>query len=320
VDTFSEISRIKKLQSAPTHGLMRVRELAKTESRGKSFPLYSIEVGSEDKTTPTLGLFGGVHGLERVGAQTVLAYLESLAEQLSWDTHLRESFEHVRIVSMPMINPIGTFFGTRSNGNGVDLMRNSPVEAVGTPARLIGGHRVSPKLPYYRGALGAPMEVESKALIEYVQTEIYPSSAAIMLDVHSGFGIQDRLWYPFAKSTEVFPQMHHIEGLRTLLDRSYPNHIYIIESQSVQYTTHGDLWDHLYGEWVKLGHPMTRLFCPITLEMGSWMWVRKNPLQLFSAMGRFNPIKQHRYKRTMRRHLPLFDFLLRATRNFESWT
>ena len=51
------------------------------------------------------------------------------------------------------------------------------------------------------------------------------------------------------------------------------------------------------------------MFLPWTLEMGSWAWVRKNPLQVFQALGFFNPIKPHRYARTMRRHARLVEFL-----------
>ena len=62
------------------------------------------------------------------------------------------------------------------------------------------------------------------------------------------------------------------------------------------------------------------VFIPWTLEMGSWIWVRKNPLQIFKAEGFFNPVKAHRYDRTMRRHMRLIDFMFRAVRNYQSWT
>jgi len=53
--------------------------------------------------------------------------------------------------------------------------------------------------------------------------------------------------------------------------------------------------------------------------MGSWAWVRKNPWQLWSIDGSFNPVLPHRVKRTLRRHLPLFDLLLHAIRSHEAW-
>lgn len=318
VEKLSEIQRIERLRDLAVPQTA-IRELARVSAKGHEFPIYSVEIGSADRNLPVLGLFGGVHGLERVGAQSVLSYLESLFEQLKWDEHLRESFSRVRIVSIPMLNPGGTYLGTRSNPRGVDLMRNAPVEAPQDPALLIGGHRLTKLLPYYRGEVGQPMEIEAQTLVDYVKKEVFQAAAAIMVDVHSGFGIQDRLWYPFARSTEPFPQMNQVGAVKELLDRTHPNHIYLIEPQSLSYTTHGDLWDYIFDEWSQLGRSDSQVFLPWTLEMGSWLWVRKNPLQLFSAFGRFNPIKIHRYRRIMRRHLPLFDFFLRAVKNHKSW-
>ena len=58
---------------------------------------------------------------------------------------------------------------------------------------------------------------------------------------------------------------------------------------------------------------------PLTLEMGSWTWVRKNPLQGLTSLGRFNPIKPHRLRRTLRRHLPLLEFLFHAAASYRAW-
>jgi hypothetical protein len=313
-----ELSRIEKIV-ATSEKLLRVEVLNTLRDNGKEFPIYGLVVGSPDKTKPTLGLFGGVHGLERIGTQCVVAYLESLFEQLKWDQDLRQRFSEVRLVSIPLINPIGMLRNTRSNFNGVDLMRNAPVEAPQKTPFLVGGHRISSKLPYFRGVLGSAMEPESQALCDFVSAQMFQSESAVAIDVHSGFGILDRLWYPFARSREPFPRQRDVDSLKNLLDRSFPNHIYHIEPQSLTYTTHGDLWDYLFDKHYEIHGSVGPLFLPWTLELGSWLWVRKNPLQLFSSFGRFNPIKTHRYKRILRRHLPLFDFLMRAVRNYRSW-
>jgi hypothetical protein len=63
-----------------------------------------------------------------------------------------------------------------------------------------------------------------------------------------------------------------------------------------------------------------KILLPFTLEMGSWNWVKKNPIQLFSFLGPFNPVKPHRIRRTLRRHLPLLDFLLQVLSSSEHWT
>lgn len=104
-----------------------------------------------------------------------------------------------------------------------------------------------------------------------------------------------------------------------LLDRTHPfHHAYQIEPQSLHYTTHGDLWDYLYDESRQDGSS-TRIYLPFTLELGSWLWVKKNPWQLMRFFGMFNPILRHRLKRVLRQHTVLFDFLVRATACHAGW-
>jgi hypothetical protein len=62
-----------------------------------------------------------------------------------------------------------------------------------------------------------------------------------------------------------------------------------------------------------------RIFLPLTLEMGSWIWIKKNPRQLFSRLGIFNPLIDHRQQRVLRRHLALLDFLSRAACSHHRW-
>jgi len=90
----------------------------------------------------------------------------------------------------------------------------------------------------------------------------------------------------------------------------------VFEPQSRQYLAHGDLWDHLYLQ--ALRQP-GRVFLPLTLEMGSWLWVRKNPRQALSRHGIFNPLIAHRQQRVLRRHLALLDFALRAAHGQRHW-
>lgn len=317
--TFSEMERIEKLYLA-AQGIAQCSELARVKiPDGPEFPIYSFIFGPRDPSVPTLCLVGGVHGLERIGTQVILAFLESLVEQWSWDQDVAKRFENVRLAVIPCINPGGFFKGTRSNPNGVDLMRNSPVEASVKPAFILGGHRLSPRLPYYRGVLGAPMEVESQGLVDFVRREVFPADVSLVIDFHSGFGARDRLWYPYAKTDSPFPRLKEVDALHLLLNRSSPHHVYMVEPQSLSYTTHGDLWDHMFDEHVKEYGLGEKIFIPWTLEMGSWIWVKKNPAQIFSTLGVFNPIKEHRIRRTMRRHMPLIDFFLRAVKNSAAW-
>jgi hypothetical protein len=295
----------------------RLGDRARVETliRVGGYPVHGIVMGSKDVETPCLMLVGGVHGLERIGTQVVLAYLSTLAERLQWDELTRSALERSRIVAIPLLNPVGMRAGTRSNGSGVDLMRNGPIHGVGRASFLVGGQRISPLLPWFMGEEGR-LEPESKALVDFVTKHVLCSIGSISLDVHSGFGFQDRLWFPYARTAEPFPNTPEVYALYELLNQTLPHHIYRTEPQSRAYTIEGDLWDHLYDESREHGNG---LFLPLTLEMGSWTWVRKNPRQILSPLGTFNPIKRHRIQRTLRRHLLLIDFLYRATIGHHAW-
>ena len=295
----------------------RLGERVRTDvlARDSGYPINGWEVGAPEQDAPCLVLVGGVHGLERIGTKVVLAYLGSLAERLQWDELTRHALCRSRIAAIPLLNPVGMRAGTRCNGNGVDLMRNGPATADGEAFPLVGGQRFSPLLPWYMGPEGR-LEPESKALIDFVTSRVLGAKAAIALDVHSGFGFQDRLWFPYARTRQPFPNTSEVYALYELLNQTLPHHVYRTEPQSRAYTADGDLWDYLYDESRAHG---AGVFVPMTLEMGSWTWVRKNPRQLLSLPGTFNPIKHHRLQRTLRRHLLLIDFLHRAVVGHRAW-
>ena len=284
---------------------------------GETFPVYAIAMGNPDRDVPAVGFFGGVHGLERIGSQVVIAYLQSLVMRLRWDTSLRRQLESVRLVFMPLVNPGGTVLGTRANPRGVDLMRNAPVDALGKVPFMAGGQRLSPGLPWYRGKAGAPLEEESQALCELVGSELLTRKFSIALDCHSGFGFSDRIWFPYAHTPTPIPHLAELHALQEIYLQSYSHHRYLIEPQSLQYLTHGDLWDHLYLQACEIPE---HVFLPLTLEMGSWSWIKKNPRQFFSRSGIFNPLVAHRQQRVLRRHMAFLDFLGRAACGHAQWT
>ncbi|MDO9175198.1 MAG: M14 family zinc carboxypeptidase, partial [Actinomycetota bacterium] len=72
-----------------------------------SLPVHGITLGSADDNAPAIGFFGGVHGVERVGAQIVLSFLRTTVERLRWDPLFREQLSRVRLVFLPMANPGG---------------------------------------------------------------------------------------------------------------------------------------------------------------------------------------------------------------------
>ncbi|MBV1776618.1 DUF2817 domain-containing protein [Burkholderiaceae bacterium DAT-1] len=280
------------------------------------FPIYVATLGSQDPAAPAVGFFGGIHGLEGIGTRILLAFMHNLTIRLRWDTSLAAQLEHVRLVFMPLINPGGMHARTRANPNGVDLMRNAPVEASETVPLLVGGQRISHHLPWFRGLAGADMEIESQALARVVRRELLVRPFSLALDCHSGFGLRDRIWFPWAHSRRPHPRIAELHALKSLFEDSYPHHPYIFEPQCQQYLTHGDLWDYLSLE--AQAQPHTTLL-PLTLELGSWLWVKKNPKQLLTLSGMFNPLVPHREQRVLRGHLLWFDFLVRATSAWTLW-
>lgn len=306
-----ELTQLQQILQKHRHQV-RQQCLGEITHQGHTFPIIGAEIGSQADLAPTVVFVGGVHGVERIGSQVVIAFLNSLLERLSWDQHFQTLFKKVRVAFLPLLNPVGFYTNSRANGNGVDLMRNGQVDAVCPVTPMVGGHRLSRHLPWYRGKDG--LEQESQILVDFVSDLIKRSSLTLSLDAHSGFGLKDYLWFPYAGNIAPFPCMAQMFRLVQLFDTTYPYHAhYDIAPQSQYYTTHGDLWDQLAKSHKKA------TFLPLTLEMGSWLWVKKNPKQLFNFAGFFNPQKPHRQTRILRRHTVMMNFLIQAAYSAEQW-
>jgi hypothetical protein len=307
-----ELERIIELG----RGRMETRVACEVTAGEKRFPVYRLSLGNPDPDLPGIGFFGGVHGLERIGTQVLLYFLRSLLARLQWDRSLHHLLEDVRLVFMPLINPGGMWQSTRCNPRGVDLMRNAPIEASDGVPFLLGGHRISRHLPWYQGIAGAEMEPENQALCQTVTEELLSRKFSMAVDCHSGFGSRDRVWFPHAHTVHPIDHLADILRLEELFQETCPNNRYLFEPQSRHYRAHGDVWDYLY---LQSQRDRNKTFLPLTLEMGSWLWVRKNPLQLFSLHGIFNPLIEHRQHRVLRRHAVWLDFLMRAASGYEKW-
>jgi hypothetical protein len=295
---------------------LEVNVVCEVDAERQRFPVYQLALGNPDTSLPAIGFFGGIHGLERIGTQVLLSFLHSLLSRLAWDKSLHQLLQEVRLVFMPLVNPGGMWQSTRCNPRGVDLMRNAPIDATGKVPFLLGGHRYSTRLPWYRGVAGAEMEVENQALCKTVKEQLLGRHFSIAVDCHSGFGLRDRVWFPHAHSPHPIAHLADILSLEALFEQSHPNHRYLFEPQSRQYRTHGDIWDYLY---LQAQQETRKTFLPLTLEMGSWLWVKKNPRQLFSRHGMFNPTATHRLQRVLRSHTVWLDFLMRATCGHQNW-
>lgn len=310
-----ELQQLETLM-AQNQRYLRSEVLGTVNFEQQAWPLYAVSLGTSAAQAPCISFVGGVHGLERIGSQVVLAFLESLLERMRWDHTLDALLAQVRIVFIPIVNPVGMARHTRANGLGVDLMRNAPIDSDEPTVWLAGGHRISPRLPWYRGQPDAAMQAEAQILCDYMLSQVLCAPFSMVLDCHSGFGVHDRIWFPYAKSRkEPIKHLGQMFHLRQLFFQTYPYQNYFFEPQSLHYLTHGDLWDYLYTESLA----SERVFLPLTLEMGSWRWIRKNPLQLFNLLGMFHPMKPHRLKRVLRGHLILMEFLVRATLSYQKW-
>ncbi len=171
------------------------------------------------------------------------------------------------------------------------------------------------RLPWYRGAADQSMQLEARVLCDEIRSQLFSAPYSLVLDCHSGFGFRDRLWFPYSSKQQPVENLAEIYALYELMNKTYPHLNYQLEPQAHHYSTHGDLWDYLYSQSLL----ENTVFIPLTLEMGSWRWVRKNPLQIFNSLGLFHPVKPHRIQRTLCQHTVFMEFLIRASRAYQQW-
>ena len=311
-----ELEQIETIVQQGKTAHLKSKVLCQVPYGNDTLPVYALTLGNSAEDMPCITYVAGIHGLERIGTQVITAFLEGLLERLKWDRVLADMLQHVRINVIPIVNPVGMLRNTRANGQGVDLMRNAPVESVEKTILLAGGHRISSLLPWYRGKAGEAMQPEAQALCDFVEREVLSAPFSLVLDCHSGFGFRNQIWFPYARSRiEPIKHLKEVCNLRNLFIQTYPHQDYLFEPQSQHYLVHGDLWDFLYLRSLKSNN----IFLPLTLEMGSWRWIRKNPLQLRQLQGLYHPIKPHRLNRVLRSHLILMEFLLHATLSYQDW-
>jgi len=311
-----EILQIEQLlQSNASSSILGRVEASVTTPDGMQLPIYSLTLGCQEPSAPVVILTAGMHGIERIGSEVLLGFLSALAERVQWDVSVQSVLAKVHLVAIPVVNPGGMLRRKRANLAGVDLNRNAPVNITEEHARArwpLTGQRLSRYLPWYRGGEG--LEPENQVLHDLVHRVCADRPLALSLDIHSGFGTCDRIWFPYAFSRKPIACLAEIKALQALWGNSYPHHNYRFEPQSNHYLTHGDMWDFLHLE---LQSALT--FLPLTLELGSWNWLRKRPRQLFNRLGLFHPLVPHRRQRAVRDHQTLLHFLLSALASADSW-
>lgn len=290
-----------------TDGFARIRQLDySTPTRsGQRWPIYLIELGKPSAfKRHSVSLVSGVHGLETIAIRIHLDILKNLVNPRSPWFSKRLLDGKLGIYSIPILNPAGVAAETRSNARGIDLNRNSGIEAEGA-LPFFGGHRLSSALPYYRGRA---LQRESRALFHFLRDDAWKGHKRVhtAIDLHSGYGSQNYLWWPYSFSKRPVYQRAVFENLAETLRSKHAD--YRIEPMSLSYQTHGDLWDRALLEFeVKqqaLPNRKKSLFLPLTLEIGTWQAIRKNPGRLLSKQKIFNPPARNR-KEFLKEHRQL---------------
>ena len=307
-----EIARVdEKLVGIHQFGFSR-----KTES-GFRFPIYGLTIGKPSalKKNP-VGIVAGVHGLETIGIRILLDFLFHCLENPDFFPEIQKG--KIGIHALPMVNPGGVALRRRSNPAGVDLMRNSGVEAVHS-LHFFGGHRFSNRLPYFRGQ---SLEPESRTLYRFVYESFFNVKDQLIpvVDVHSGFGSVDHVWWPYAGTKEPCRDDALFQAMGRFFKIQAGHSHLNFGPQSESYTTHGDLWDLFYDHYWKL-HESERKwksrFLPLTLEVGTWSDLRENPTKVFNRKSIFNPDGQKK-RDTIARYRKFLRDLFRTALTRES--
>lgn len=119
---------------------------------GRSFegrPIYAVDFGKGPDLTL---IVGGIHGDEK----TSIAVALKLCDELPRMSRLMDGH---RVVVIPILNPDGFVYGTRTNAEGVDLNRNFPAINWG----------MGPRDPRYFPGLSSGSEPETRAAVALVE-------------------------------------------------------------------------------------------------------------------------------------------------------
>ncbi len=295
--------------------LVRLRQYgySRRDKHGFRHPIYVLEIGKKSALRKNpFALVAGVHGLETIAIRVLLDFLNEALNPKS-KVYLREiKSGKLALVTMPIVNPGGIVANTRSNPAGVDLMRNSGVDAE-SAMPFFGGHRLGNLLPYFRGSQPEP---EARQLMRFVREYLFPvkKGLAPALDIHSGYGSLNHLWWPYAFTKDPCEDTGLFQAIAKRLKSKLDDSFYRFGPQSESYTTHGDIWDKLYLECHNPAKPRTGArFLPFTLEIGTWAQLRQNPKRLLKKKLIFNPDKESK-KEFIRAHRRFLYELVRLTK------
>lgn len=290
---FGSLKRLRKVEDRMFRVAEQYRSIVQIDQAGFSsrskqgfrFPIYSLIAGKK-KARARAGFIAGVHGLEVIGVQVLLHFLEHALERFKKEIEKGQ----LSLSFLPLLNPGGLAMRSRSNPAGVDLMRNAGQDAERAPF-FFGGHFISPLLPYYRGK---SLQPEARTLLRFIHQSFYGHKKGLMpvFDIHSGFGSRDQIWWPYAGKSDAPVDQHLFERLTGELRRAHPEYIYTPQSES--YMIHGDLWDRIYDSYQIRNAKNAARLLPLTLEISTWTELRERPRRLLSKKKLFNPPRKKR--------------------------
>ena len=124
LDEIEQITRLAEQAGAA----LQCRTLCVVDSGGVRYPVQVLSLCSWSPEHAAVGFFGGVHGLQHIGAQWVLAErvlagLRSIVTRLQWEATLHHLLGQRHRVTMPVVNPGGMARGTRANPQSVDHLQ-----------------------------------------------------------------------------------------------------------------------------------------------------------------------------------------------------
>ena len=305
-----ELLQLKRLAKNYSDILI-MEELGEIEHMGYRSPVNAFYISHKpNPELPTVAFFSCFHGVEWIGSRVLVNFIEHLIREITWDEDIKALTEKVNICGIPVVNPIGRLEHNRSNGNGIDLMRNAPVRS-DKALLLLGGQKFSRHIPWY---MGEGLEKENVIVSKFLDDNVFPSDFKITIDIHSAFLRGSRIWIPYAsgkklpeKETKLFRQV------RKTLNSVYKYNPYKYQKQENIYKTHGDFWDHSFD---RHGSSAKGTFLPITLEISSREWSVRNFLRKWSLEALFSPSNRKQENSEYIKHIMVFDFIIRFAKNY----
>ena len=158
------------------------------------------------------------------------------------------------------------------------------------------------------------MEMENQVMCDFLEERLFPAKSVDMPWIFTLVLVQKiACGSPTQELKNPIPDFVEAYSFRELLDKTYPNNFYSVEPQSL-YNIPPMVMSGIISTIVTSASRKggEGFFMPLTLEMGSWKWVKKNPKQIFDLLGVYNPILPHRRRRVLRDHKTFMDFLHRA--------